>query len=66
MQVLGGADLFLQGLIVPEQGLGDFAAGDLRVIRIPQNHFPFAIGSMEVSSDSVARNGVSPFWWGFV
>lgn len=47
-QVLGGADLFLQGLIVPNGGLGDFASGDLRSVRIPQSTFPFAVGTLEV------------------
>ncbi len=56
-QVLGGADLFLQGLIIPEGGLGHFSAGDLRVVCIPQNAYPFAVGQMEVSSDDVARTG---------
>lgn len=56
-QVLGGADLFLQGLIIPEGGLGHFSAGDLRVVCILQNAFPFAVGQMEVSSDDVAKAG---------
>ena len=42
-QVLGGADLFLQGLIVPPGGLGQFSAGDVRAVAIPQNPFPFAV-----------------------
>ena len=50
LQVLGGADLFLQGVIVPEEGLGSFSAGDLRVIKIPDNPYPFAVGLLEVSS----------------
>ena len=56
-QVLGGADLFLQGLILPEGGLGHFSAGDHRVVCIPQNPCPFAVGIMEASSDDVARTG---------
>ena len=58
MQVLGGADLFLQGLIVPEQGLGTFAAGDLMLASIPQNQYPFAIGVMETSSADIAKHGL--------
>lgn len=58
MQVLGGADLFLQGLIVPKQGLGTFAAGDLMLASIPQNQYPFAIGVMETSSDDIAKHGL--------
>ena len=58
MQVLGGADLFLQGLIVPEQGLGNFAAGDLMLASIPHNQYPFAIGVMETSSADIAKYGL--------
>ena len=58
MQVLGGADLFLQGLIVPNQGLGSFAAGDLMLASIPQNQYPFAIGTMETSSADIAKHGL--------
>ena len=57
LQVLGGADLFLQGLITPEGGLGHFSAEDLRCVSIPQNACPFAVGTMEVSSDDVAKTG---------
>jgi hypothetical protein len=42
-QVLGGADLFLQGLIVPPGGLGEWSAGDVRALAIPENPFPFAV-----------------------
>ena len=49
-QVLGGADLFLQGLIVPPGGLGDFSAGDVRAVAIPQNPFPFAVRGLESGS----------------
>jgi len=53
-QVLGGADLFLQGFIVDgPAALGDFAAGDLRCVRIPQNAFPFAVGTLEVRARGV-------------
>lgn len=57
-KVLGGADLFLQGLIVPDQGLGSFASGDLMLASIPQNQFPFAIGVMEASSADTKKNGL--------
>ena len=56
--MLGGADLFLQGLIVPDQGLGSFASGDLMLASIPQNQFPFAIGVMEASSVDIKKNGL--------
>ena len=58
IQVLGGADLFLQGLIVPEQGLGTFSAGDLMLASIPQNQYPFAIGVLETSSADIAKHGL--------
>ena len=58
LQVLGGADLFLQGLIVPEGGLGTFSAGDLRTVICPGNRFPFAVGLLEVGSDEVAKTGL--------
>ena len=41
-QVLGGADLFFQGLIVPSCGLGEWVAGEVRTISIPGNRYPFA------------------------
>lgn len=58
MQVLGGADLFLQGLIVPDQGLGIFSTGDLMLASIPKNQYPFAIGVMETSSADIAKHGL--------
>ncbi|KAK9814155.1 hypothetical protein WJX72_001321 [[Myrmecia] bisecta] len=57
-KVLGGADLFLQGLIVPPSGLGTFAAGDLRVATINSNCYPFAVGTMETSSEAIAKAGL--------
>lgn len=56
--MLGGADLFLQGLIVQDGGLGDFSAGDLRAVAIPGNPYPFAVGTMEVGSTDVAKTGL--------
>ena len=50
--------MFLQGLIVPDFGLGTFAAGDLRVASIPQNEYPFAVGVMEASSADIAKTGL--------
>ncbi|BDA49270.1 Eukaryotic translation initiation factor 2D [Coccomyxa sp. Obi] len=57
-KVLGGADLFLQGLIVPDGGLGDFSVGDLRAVSIPGNPFPFAVGTTEVGTEEVAKTGL--------
>ena len=47
VQVLGGADLFLQGLIVPSCGLGELVAGEVRTISIPGNRYPFAGAQMQ-------------------
>ena len=55
--MLGGADLFLQGFILPESGLPQFEAGDLMAITIPGNRYPFAVGMMETSSAAVAKSG---------
>lgn len=59
LQVLGGADLFLQGLIVPAGGLGEFSSGELRSVVVPGNSFPFAVGLLEVSSEQVAKTGLT-------
>ena len=57
-KLLGGADLMLQGLITPEAGLGEWKEGDARCVALPDNDFPFAVGSMVVSSDSLAKTGL--------
>ena len=57
-KLLGGADLMLQGLITPEAGLGEWEEGDARCVTLPDNHFPFAVGSMAVSSASLAKTGL--------
>lgn len=57
-QVLGGADLFLQGFIVPAGGLGDFSEGDVRTLSVLGNPYPFAVGVMEVGSEEIARKGL--------
>ena len=61
LQVLGGADLFLQGLVVPDEGLPPFSAGELMSISIPGNTFPFALGSMDASIEAVSRSGICYF-----
>ena len=45
-QVLGGADLFLQGVLAPQGGLPDFLAGSARSLSVPGNPVPFA-GELE-------------------
>jgi translation initiation factor 2D len=57
-KILGGADLMLQGVIAPATGLDEWEAGDKRCVVIPDNHFPFGVGSMAVSSDSLAKTGM--------
>ena len=58
-KVLGGADLFLQGFL-PERGgpPPGLNAGDLAVVRIEGNPFPFALGTMEVSSADAVAGGM--------
>ena len=60
LQVLGGADLFLQGLITPEGGLGHFSAEDLRCVSIPQNACPFAVGTMRAGVKPALGTDLSP------
>jgi len=58
-KILGGADLFLQGVLIPEGGmLEPFLAGSIRSVSVPGNPIPFAIGVMAVSSSEVERDGM--------
>jgi hypothetical protein len=57
LQILGGADLFLQGVVLADGGMPQFVEGDLMAIKVAGNPFPFAVGTMEVSSDVAARTG---------
>eukprot|EP00884_Botryococcus_braunii_P009146 jgi/Botrbrau1/18232/Bobra.53_1s0086.1 len=57
-KVVAGADLYLQGLIVPPEGWGQFQKGDLLTVGIPNNPAPFAVGTAEVGSDELARTGL--------
>ena len=52
-KVLGGADLMLPGVIVPPEGMPDFAADEMMALRIPDNPYPFAVGEMEVDRSTV-------------
>lgn len=45
--MLGGADLFLQGVLAPPGGLPDFLAGSPRSLSVPGNPIPFAGGVMQ-------------------
>ena len=57
-KVLGGADLFLQGVIPPPGGLDAFLAGSIRSVSGPGNPLPFAIGTMAVSKAEADREGM--------
>lgn len=57
LQILGGADLFLQGVILPGGDSLQFGAGDLMAVKVTGNPLPFAVGTMEVSSEQAARAG---------
>jgi translation initiation factor 2D len=66
-KVLGGADLFLQGFIVPEGGLPPLAAGDVAVLSLDPAAanggsggpaHAFAIGVMECSADEAVAGGM--------
>lgn len=57
LQIIGGADLFLQGVVVEDGMLPHFAEGDLLAIKVAGNPFPFAVGTTEVSSEQAARAG---------
>lgn len=57
-KVLGGADLFLQGVILPPTGPPALAANDVCSIAIPDNpRHPFAVGAMHVSTADAAAAG---------
>lgn len=57
-QVLGGADLFLQGFIAPAGGLPSFRAADSAAIVVPGNQFPLAVGVMECDTVQARAAGM--------
>ena len=57
-KIVGGADLMLPGVIVPDSGLGDFEVGDPSVVLIPENPFPFAVGFMQTGSEAIKSDGL--------
>lgn len=58
-KVLGGADLFLQGLLVPGGGpLPGFLANSVQALCVPGNPAPFAVGTMAVSRTEAERAGM--------
>ncbi|PRW32977.1 Eukaryotic translation initiation factor 2D [Chlorella sorokiniana] len=62
-KVLGGADLFLQGVLMPQGGLPDFLAGSPRTLCVPGNPTPFAVGKMAVSKAEALREGMKGRGW---
>ena len=56
--IVGGADLMLPGVIVPDEGLGDWEVGDARGLRIPQSRFAFAVGRMLVGRAEAEASGM--------
>jgi translation initiation factor 2D len=69
-KLLNGADLFLQGIIMPSdppegecplndaQGLDEFLVGSVRSVTVAGNPVPFALGTMAVSSREALRDGM--------
>ena len=60
-KVLGGADLFLQGFLPGRDGGGPppgLEAGAPAAVRVEGNPFPFAVGTMEVSSEGAVAGGM--------
>ena len=53
-----GADMMLPGVIVPDEGLGSFAEGQKRCIRVDGNQAPFAVGKMLVSDGDITAKGM--------
>ena len=60
-KILGGADLFLQGIILPPGEATiqpPFLCGTVRSVSVPGNPIPFAVGMMAVSSTEAVREGM--------
>ena len=62
-QVLGGADLFLQGFSAPAAELPQWRANDTAVIVVPGNHFPLAVGMMECDASQAKASGMKVRDW---
>lgn len=56
-RILGGADLFWPGVVVPAGGFPEFPAGTKVVIRIRGNPAPFAVGIATQSAAAAAAGG---------
>ena len=59
-KVLGGADLFLQGVLPPSEGgeVPQFLAGTAMALCARDNPLPFAVGTMAVSRAEADREGM--------
>eukprot|EP00966_Prymnesium_polylepis_P055772 1289984-Prymnesium_polylepis.1 len=53
-----GADMMLPGVIVPDEGLGQFGVGQKRCIRVQGNAMPIGVGKMLVSDGDVTAKGM--------
>eukprot|EP00271_Cylindrocystis_brebissonii_P015461 TRINITY_DN38362_c0_g1_i1.p1 TRINITY_DN38362_c0_g1~~TRINITY_DN38362_c0_g1_i1.p1 ORF type:complete len:719 (+),score=126.68 TRINITY_DN38362_c0_g1_i1:240-2396(+) len=53
--VLGGADLMLPGVRIPDEGLPSFKEGDIFSVRVPRNAAPIAVGMTAVSSEQAIK-----------
>ena len=58
VQVLGGADLFLQGFSAPTAELSPWRANDTAVIVVPGNRYPLAVGIMECDIGQAKASGM--------
>lgn len=56
--LVGGADLMLPGVLVPDGGLPPFAAGALLAVRVAGNPAPLALGVALLSSAAAAEGGM--------
>ena len=62
-QVLGGADLFLQGFSAPAAELPSWRANDAAVIVVPGNRYPLAVGMMECDVGQAKASGMKVRGW---
>jgi len=53
-----GSDLFLPGVVAPEEGLGDFLEYEMRTITILGQFKPIAVGNTCISSTEIKENGM--------
>ncbi|KAM7260116.1 hypothetical protein ACFE04_015857 [Oxalis oulophora] len=56
--IIGGADLMFPGIIVPDDGLPQFSAGEIWSVKVPFNPAPIAVGSTTMSSEEALKAGL--------